>query len=126
MEPIDNRSGIIEAIGRKAVGYETRESVDEYALVDGELTLVKRRVTLKEVPPDVAAARMLLELEPDETAGMSEEELAAEKRRLILTLTEVNDAADKGKWKGKVRDGLVQKPRAVHDKNGQSGNKERD
>lgn len=76
---------IINAITRKAIGYVTEERVDEYALVDGEVKPVKRKITRKEVPADVSAAKLLADLsqENDDLASMSEEELEAERIRLI-------------------------------------------
>lgn len=79
---------IINAITRKAIGYVTEERVDEYALVDGDVKPVKRKITRKEVPPDVSAAKLLADLsqENDDLASMSEEELEAERIRLIREL----------------------------------------
>ena len=76
---------IINAITRKAIGYVTEERVDEYALVDGDVKPVKRKITRKEVPADVSAAKLLADLsqENDDLASMSEEELEAERIRLI-------------------------------------------
>ena len=88
----ENMDAITAAIGKKAIGYETNETVDEYALVDGVLTLVKRRVSVKEVPPDVAAARLLMEMRGDVTAEMTETELATEKLRLLKMLKEAENA----------------------------------
>ena len=79
---------IINAITRKAIGYVTEERVDEYALVDGDVKPVKRKITRKEVPADVSAAKLLADLsqENDDLASMSEEELEAERIRLIREL----------------------------------------
>ena len=79
---------IINAITRKAIGYVTEERVDEYALVDGDVKPVKRKITRKEVPADVSAAKLLADLsqEDDDLASMSEEELEAERIRLIREL----------------------------------------
>ena len=43
---------LYDAVRKKAVGYTTSECVDEYSLMDGELCVVKRKITTKEVPPD--------------------------------------------------------------------------
>lgn len=58
--------------------------VEEFAIVDGELTLVKKKVTKREVPPDIKAVKMLLE----ERGEASDEELEAEKLRLLSLLDE--------------------------------------
>lgn len=52
--------------------------------MDGELTLVKKKVTKREVPPDIKAVKMLLE----ERGEASDEELEAEKLRLLSLLDE--------------------------------------
>ena len=63
------------------------EIVEEYAFQEGEAVLLKRKVTKKTVPPDMQAAKMLLEEEVP-TASMSDEQLAAEKVRLLRLLKE--------------------------------------
>lgn len=119
--PCGGNGKIFDALERKAVGYETRESVDEYVLVDGELTLAKRKITTKEVPPDVSAARLLLELAPDELSELSEQELRAEKLRLIAMLTEEKNGDSKGETEEKVHDGVVQSASCIHDRDGRDG-----
>ena len=49
---------ILDAVIKRAKGYEARETVEEYAVVDGALELVKKRVTVKDVPPDMTAAKI--------------------------------------------------------------------
>ena len=84
------------AIRRKAFGYETSETVEEYALVDGEMTMVKRKVSTKEIPPDTTAMKMLLDLSVDADDEMSEEEVKREKIRLIRLLMEgLNETSEK-------------------------------
>lgn len=75
------------ALRRRALGFETDEIVEEYAFQEGEAVLLKRKVTKKTVPPDMTAAKMLLEGEAP-TASMSDEQLAAEKTRLLRQLKE--------------------------------------
>ncbi len=55
-------------------------------MVDGELTLVKKKVTKREVPPDIKAVKMLLE----ERGEASDEELEAERMQLLSLLDEQN------------------------------------
>lgn len=78
---------VMRALERKALGYETDEVVEEYAFREGEEILVKKKVTRKSVPPDMQAAKMLLEREipPRE---MSDEQIAREKQRLLQLLKE--------------------------------------
>ena len=77
------------ALRRRALGFETDEIVEEYAFQEGEAVLLKRKVTKKTVPPDMTAAKMLLEGEMP-AASLSDEQLAAEKTALYSQLAEVN------------------------------------
>lgn len=78
------------AILKVALGYSLEEVTEEYGVEDGELKLVKRRETKKDVPPDLKAVKLLLE-EKDYSA-LSDEELEEEKRRLLAQLKEEEDA----------------------------------
>lgn len=79
---------ITRALKRKALGYVSSETVEEFSLVDGELALVKKKVTTKEVPPDTTAVKLLLELSGESVETLTEEEIKNEKLRLIKLLTE--------------------------------------
>ncbi len=82
-----NDAEVKDALRRRALGFETDEIVEEYAFQEGEAVLLKRKVTKKTVPPDMQAAKMLLE-EETPTVSMSDEQLAAEKARLLRLLKE--------------------------------------
>ena len=74
---------IDSALKKKAFGFDATEIVEEYALSEeGEIKLSKKKVTTKFVPPDVVALKMLIEKAPSLT-DYSDEELAAEKERLL-------------------------------------------
>ena len=77
---------INSALLKKALGFDAKEIVEEYSTGDdGEVKLSKKKVTTKNVPPDVTALKMLLE----RTAPLSEysdEELESEKQRLLKIL----------------------------------------
>lgn len=75
------------ALLERALGYDADEVVEEYGFSEGEAVLVKRKVTKKRVPPDIQAAKMLLDGAPLLTA-LSDEELQKEKERLLLLLKE--------------------------------------
>lgn len=79
-----------EALFKKATGYKTEEVVEEYAESEGEMSLIKKKVTLKTVAPDCSAIKMIMEEEAD-YGSMSDEELAREKKRLIKLLKEKDD-----------------------------------
>ncbi len=76
---------IRDAILKVALGYTVEEVTEEYDAKDGELRLVKRKETKKDVPPDLKAVKLLLEDGTDYSA-LSDEELEQEKQRLIRQL----------------------------------------
>ena len=84
-----NDEGLKDALIKCAVGFNTGEVVEEYA-VDGDgLKLVKRKVTRRDVPPDIKAVKMLL----DGEAGVEEltdEQLEERRQKLIAMLKEEN------------------------------------
>ena len=81
---------IKDAILRKAVGFESDEIVEEYTTDEnGNAVLSKRKITKKVNPPDVNALKFLLEqdsLFDDEISKMTDEQLFAEKERLLQLL----------------------------------------
>ncbi len=80
----DDGSALKSALLKCAVGFSTSETVEEYAAVDGELMLVKRKVTNRDVPPDIKAVKMLLE--DDDLSTLSTEQLLEQKERLLKLL----------------------------------------
>ena len=52
------REEVTEALRRRALGYEADEVVEEYGFTEGEAVLLKRKVTKKDVPPDIQAAKI--------------------------------------------------------------------
>ena len=85
--------GVKKALIKCAVGFDTSEVVEEYTMDEGELKLVKRKVTRRDVPPDIKAVKMLLDGEGD-IDGMSDEELQERRKKLIEMLKENNDEQD--------------------------------
>lgn len=78
------------ALLKKAMGYDASEITEEYSVGEnGEVSLSKRKVIKKNVPPDVAAIKYLLECEggvEKPLNDMTDEELLAEKERLLREL----------------------------------------
>ncbi len=76
---------IESAILRRAVGYDIREITEEYS---GENELVKRKISTKHFPPDLAAAKAYVELKSRtaELTAMSDEELQKYKESLLASL----------------------------------------
>ncbi len=82
----ENDESIKNALKKCAVGFDTSEVVEEFAVENGELKLVKKKVTKRDIPPDIKAVKMLLDGE-----GVSEwtdEQLLAEKNKLLEMLKE--------------------------------------
>lgn len=75
---------ILDAVIKRACGYKAHEVVEEYAVVDGSLELVKRKITTKDVPPDMTAAKMIFD--GNEMSELSDEQLEREKARLMSEL----------------------------------------
>ncbi len=74
------------ALVKCATGFSSGETVEEYVLTDGEYKLVKRKVTTREIPPDIKAVKLLLDGGGDE--NLSDEELEEEKQKLLKLLKE--------------------------------------
>lgn len=79
-----------DAVLKVALGYSLEEVTEEYDARDGELKLVRRKETRKDVPPDLKAVKLLLG-EQEDYSALSDEELETEKIRLLKQLKEEND-----------------------------------
>ncbi|MDE6412163.1 MAG: hypothetical protein K2L02_06545 [Clostridia bacterium] len=77
---------IKEAIMKVALGYSLEEVTEEYGVEDGELKLVKRKETKKDIPPDLKAVKLLMD--DKDYSALSDEELEAEKQKLLKRLKE--------------------------------------
>ena len=55
---------------------------------NGELKLIKKKVTKRDIPPDIKAVKLLLE--GDSCASMSDEQLEKEREELLKLLKENN------------------------------------
>ena len=78
-----------QALVKKALGYDVKEIVEEYVGGDdGEVKLIKKKVTIKNVPPDVAALKILLEDNDQSLESLTDEQLLEEKARLLNLLSE--------------------------------------
>lgn len=90
----ENSQDILKAtLLKKARGFIVEEIVEESVKDDNNnhLTLVKRKTTTKEIPPDMSAIKYLLELESlnkDDYSTMTDEELRQEKFNLLKLLKE--------------------------------------
>lgn len=97
MEEKKKEEKIGETLLKVALGYQIAEVTEEYAEVDGALKLTKRKRTKRDVPPDLKAVQMLM---GSGNGGgyeeWSDEELEAEKQRLLETLA-IDDGTKKKK-----------------------------
>ena len=74
------------ALKKCVVGFGTSEVVEEFCMEDGELRLVKKKVTRRDVPPDIKAVKMLIE--ESGVDGLSDKQLEEEKENLLKILKE--------------------------------------
>ena len=81
------------ALMKKALGYVTSEQVCEYSIgEDGEQILCKKKVTKKQVSPDLAALKLLLEQKGETNfAALSDEQLFAEREKILQQIKEEED-----------------------------------
>lgn len=83
---------MIDTLYKKACGYTVEETTEEYGVdEDGITKLTKKKVNSKYIPPDVSALKAYMELKNSDLYDMTDEELEAEKSRLLAELKkEVN------------------------------------
>ena len=99
------KEDLLKAIFKRAVGYDFEESTEEFVVDDknGEVKNCKKRVSKKHSPPDIPAARTFFELSKKEKISkydnMSEEELLAERERLLKELAQEKLNQDSKKQK---------------------------
>lgn len=65
--------------------YNVKEVVEEYTEINGDIKLLKRKVTIKNVPPDTAAIKMIADGTKRATE-LSDDELEEEKQKLLKLL----------------------------------------
>ena len=82
---------IQKALLKRALGYDSSETVEEYAKNGDDMTIVRKKITTKNVPPDITAVKMLLDNMREKELGLSDlsaKDLEAEKMRLLALLKE--------------------------------------
>lgn len=81
-----------KALLKRALGYDASETIEEYAMNGDDMTMVKRKVTTKNVPPDISAVKVLLENFSENDIvnlnELSDAQLECEKQRLLALLKE--------------------------------------
>lgn len=83
-----------EALVKRAVGYEIEEVIEEFSVDENKVqNLVKKKRSTKHFPPDISAIKILLsyygEKTFDELNGLSDEELLAERDKLLKEIQEL-------------------------------------
>ena len=84
----DTTQQVYDALRRKALGETLCETQEEYAFEEGEEVLKKRKVVTKQISPDLAAMRFLLESGGEDLSTLTDQELAAlqeELQRICLS-----------------------------------------
>ena len=80
------------ALIKKALGYDATEVVEEYSSdSEGEIRLLKKKITTKNVPPDMSALKFLLDENQKDLTQMTDDELFEEKLRLLNILKEIQN-----------------------------------
>ena len=88
-----DKTDLEQALIKKALGYDATEVVEEYSTDEqGEVKLVKKKVTTKNVPPDITAIKILIEDNASKSVlELSDQELESEKQRLLKLLKEFDE-----------------------------------
>lgn len=83
---------INKALIKRALGFTAKEVVEEFAFSEEGAKLTKRKITKKNIPPDISAVKVLLEVLNGENSydfeAMTDEELFKERDRLLKLLKE--------------------------------------
>lgn len=84
---------VFDALYKKAIGYTAEEEVREYSAED---ELIKRKVTTKNVPPDTAAAKAYMEIDPSykKYSAMTARQLQKEAKRIYKEIKEIDIDGD--------------------------------
>lgn len=96
-EEIDGKmiKKVLDALSKKATGYETKEITEEYSSDGKNEVLTKRKVVKHYVPADISAAKLLLDIcgtdEDKSFFGMTDEELDNEAIRLFKEYQELTE-----------------------------------
>ena len=86
------KTDLENALIKKALGYDATEVVEEYSSDnDGEIKLLKKKITTKNVPPDMSALKFLLDEGQKDLTQMTDDELFEEKIRLLNILKEIQN-----------------------------------
>ena len=80
---------IQESLVKKAIGYQYNEIIEEYSVDENGEKLTKKKVTTKDVPPDLSAVKLLLDsmnVNHNDFENMTDDELKQEIQNAIKLL----------------------------------------
>ena len=89
MNLVQKNEELTKSLIKKAMGYSVDETIEEYVADkdESELKLVKKKITKKHIPPDINAARALLERyydsDFDEIKNLTDEQLEEKKQEIL-------------------------------------------
>lgn len=84
---METGESVKDALLKCATGLSASEVVEEFSADgSGELKLTKRKVTKRDIPPDIKAVKMIMD--GDDISSATDEELLAERERLVNSLKE--------------------------------------
>ena len=83
---------IQKSLIKKAIGYQYKEVIEEYSVAEDGEKLTKKKITTKDVPPDLTAVKMFLDsinITTDENLEeMSDEELKQQIEKAMQMMEE--------------------------------------
>lgn len=86
----DENDKLTKTLLKKAMGYSVDEIVEEYVNDENELKLVKKKITKKHIPPDINAAKALLEksneMNLEKIKSLSDEELQKLREKVLACI----------------------------------------
>ena len=80
---------------KKATGFKVEEAVYEYGMQEDEVKLLKKKVSTKYYPPDLAAINLLLNEKETNYKELTNEELEQEKLKILNLLKEIESGNSK-------------------------------
>lgn len=87
---LNDEEKLTKTLLKKAMGYSVDEVVEEYVNDENELKLVKKKITKKHIPPDINAAKALLEksneMSMEKLKNMSDEELQSMRKKILAEI----------------------------------------
>ncbi len=87
----DENDKLTKTLLKKAMGYSVDEIVEEYVNDENELKLVKKKITKKHIPPDINAAKALLEksneMNLEKIKSLSDEELQKLREKVLASIS---------------------------------------